>query len=60
MPNTNANLKEQTSEDQLSKEAVQVLKVLDELENFTAELRKKVMSELKSSSNLVHLKLDDM
>jgi hypothetical protein len=58
MKNTNQNLKEQ--EVQLPKEAAQVLKVLEELENFTAELRKKVMAELKTNNNLVHLKLNDM
>ncbi len=54
-----ANIKEQ-SENQVPKEAIQVLKVLEELENFTAELRKKVMAEIKNSSNSVHLKLEDM
>ena len=60
MPNTNLNVKEQAETAQLPKEAVQVLKVLDELENFTAELRKKVMAEFRTTNNLVHLKLDDM
>ena len=55
----NANLKEQI-ENTLPKEAVQVLKVLDELENFTAELRRKVMAELKTTNNVVHLKLDEI
>lgn len=56
----NVNVKEQASENQMPKEATQVLKVLDELENFTAELRKKIMAELKTNNNLVHLKLNDM
>ncbi len=60
MPNANLNTKEQAETTQLPKEAVQVLKVLEELENFTAELRKKVMSELRTNNNLIHLKLDDM
>lgn len=55
----NANIQEKL-ENNLSKEATQVLKILDELENFTAELRKKVMAELKTNNNLVRLKLDDM
>ncbi len=58
MQNLNLNTKEQ--ENQIPKEAAQVLKVLEELENFTAELRKKVMAELKTNNNLVRLKLDDM
>ncbi len=58
MKNTNQNIQEQES--QLPKEAAHVLKVLEELENFTAELRKKVMAELKTNNNLVHLKLNDM
>ena len=58
MKNTNQNIQEQ--EAQLPKEAAHVLKVLEELENFTAELRKKVMAELKTNNNLVHLKLNDM
>ena len=58
MQNLNPNAKEQ--ENQIPKEAAQVLKVLEELENFTAELRKKVMAELKTNNNLVHLKLNDM
>ncbi|MDX2082540.1 MAG: hypothetical protein SFV53_00935 [Rickettsiales bacterium] len=59
MQNLNLKVQEQ-EENQLSKEAVQVLKILDELENFTAELRKKVMAELKNKSNSVHLKLDEV
>ena len=60
MPNANLNAKDQSESAQLPKEAVQVLKVLDELENFTAELRKKVIAELRTNNNLVRLKLDDM
>ena len=58
MQNTNPNSKEQ--EAQLPKEAAQVLKILEELENFIAQLRKKVMAELKTNNNLIHLKLNDM
>ncbi len=56
----NTNLLPQELENHLPKEAMQVLKILDELENFTAELRKKVISELKTNNNSVHLKLDEM
>ncbi len=58
MQNTNPNAKEQ--EAQLPKEAAKVLEILEELENFTAQLRKKVMAELKANNNLVHLKLNDI
>lgn len=60
MKNANVMLKEQDQQNQTPKEAAQVLKILDELENFTAELRKKVMAELKTNNSSVHLKLDEM
>ncbi|MBU6339780.1 MAG: hypothetical protein KGQ36_07430 [Rickettsiales bacterium] len=53
-------IKEQVDFNKLPEEAVQALKILDELENFTAELRKKLMAELRPGGNVVHLKLDDM
>lgn len=53
-------IKEQVDLNKLPDEAVQALKILDELENFTAELRKKLMAELRPGGNVVHLKLDDM
>ncbi len=59
MQNPNVNPNELTNE-ALPKEAQHVLKVLEELENFTAQLRKKVMNELKNSGTIVHLKLDEM
>jgi len=37
-------IKEQVDFNKLPEEAVQALKILDELENFTAELRKKLMA----------------
>jgi hypothetical protein len=58
----NPNAKEQQAIDttDLPAEAVQALKILDELENFTAELRKKLMSELKPGGNVIRLKLDNV
>ena len=44
----------------LPKDAVEVLEVLTELENFTAQLRRKLMSELRPSSNVVRIKLDNV
>lgn len=54
------NIKEQVNVNKLPEEAVLALKILDELENFTAELRKKLMAEIRPGGNVVHLKLDDM
>jgi hypothetical protein len=54
------NIKEQVNTNKLPEDAVAALKILDELENFTAELRKKLMAEIRPGGNVVHLKLDDM
>ena len=54
------NIKEQVNTNKLPEDAVASLKILDELENFTAELRKKLMAEIRPGGNVVHLKLDDM
>jgi hypothetical protein len=54
------NIKEQVNTSKLPEDAVAALKILDELENFTAELRKKLMAEIRPGGNVVHLKLDDM
>lgn len=45
---------------QLSQEAMQIIELLDQIENHTAELRKKLMSELKQNNAKVHLKLDEV
>ncbi len=57
MINPNILIKEKI--DQLPLEAVEVLRVLDELENFTLELREKLASELNPEEiNSIKLKLD--
>lgn len=56
---TQPALKEQAVE-QLSQEALQILDLLDKIENHTADLRKKLMSELKKNGSTVHLKLDSV
>jgi hypothetical protein len=56
---TQPALKEQAVE-QLSQEALQILDLLDKIENHTADLRKKLMSELKKNGSTVHLKLDNV
>ena len=53
-------IKEQVDFNKLPEDAVQALKILDELESFTAELRKKLMAELRPGGNIIHLKLDDI
>ena len=58
--NINLALKEQIDFDQLPQEAMQVLEILDQLENHTANLRKKLMSEIRPSGNVIHLKLDNI
>lgn len=60
MKDTNQNLKEQSAQNQMPEQVVHALQILEELENFTAELRKKIMAELKTNNNSVHLKLNDM
>jgi hypothetical protein len=54
------NIKEQIDSGKLPEDAIQALKILDELENFTAELRKKLMAEIRPGGNVVRLKLDDV
>ena len=54
------NIKEQIDSGKLPEEAIKALQILDELENFTAELRKKLMAEIRPGGNVVHLKLDDI
>jgi hypothetical protein len=56
---TQPALKEQVVE-HLSQEALQILDLLDKIENHTADLRKKLMSELKKNVGTVHLKLDNI
>lgn len=53
-------LKAEIDFNHLSKEATEILKILDEIENRTAELRRKLMTELKSNKSAVHIKLDNV
>ena len=55
---TNQLLKEQNNTHHLTKEVAEILEILDQIETRTADLRKKLMSELKTSENTVHIKLD--
>jgi predicted transcriptional regulator len=44
----------------LPQEALSVLKVLDSLEDFTISIRKKITEEIRSTSKLIHVKLDSV
>jgi hypothetical protein len=53
-------LKEQIDYNELSQEALQILEILDQIENHTAILRKKLVSELKTKNEAVRLKVDNV
>lgn len=57
---TKTVLQEQIDLNQLSQEAVQILEILDSIENHTADLRKKLISELKKNNTSLNLKLDEV
>ena len=44
--------------DNLSIESKQVLELLDEVEDFTISIRKKISKEVRANSKLIHLNLD--
>jgi hypothetical protein len=52
--------KEQERINDLSHEAMQILEILDQIENHTAALRKKLVSEFSVKSENVSLKLDNI
>jgi len=52
--------KEQSAIDELSQEALQILEILDQIENHTATLRTKLMAELKSRSENISIKLEEL
>ncbi len=58
--NTKAQLQEQIDLHQLSNEATQILEILDQIENHTSELRKKLLTELKKTNSTIKLKLDEV
>lgn len=45
---------------ELSNEALKILEILDQIETHTADLRKRLVSELKPRSEAVHIKLDQV
>jgi len=58
--NANLAIRDQIDFNTLPQDAIQLLEILDKLENHTADLRKKLMSEIKSSNSIVRLKLDNV
>jgi uncharacterized coiled-coil DUF342 family protein len=58
LPNKIQNFKEESNK--LSQEVIEILNILDNIENHTAELRKKIVGEISSQqkTNNVHLDLD--
>lgn len=44
----------------LPKTALNLLSVLDELENHTIMIRKKITEEIRSTSKFIHVKLDSV
>jgi len=57
----NLKVQEQTQADnlrELSNEASRILEILDQIEEHTAELRKRLVAELKPKSEAIQIKLD--
>lgn len=44
----------------LSKDAQEVLQILDNIELFTTSIRKKITKEISSMNRLIHVKLDSL
>lgn len=57
---TNAQIKEQHSINELSAEASKIIEILDKIEDHTANLRKKLMLELKPKAEAIRLDLDNI
>jgi hypothetical protein len=53
-------VKEQETLNELSHEMVQILEILDQIENHTAILRKKLVAELATKSEAINLKLESI
>lgn len=45
---------------ELSRDAKNVLEILDSLEDFTISIRKKIVDEIRSAGKLIHVKLDSI
>lgn len=55
-----AQVKESQNINELSHEALQILDILDQIENHTANLRKKLVSEFSIKSENISLKLKEV
>ncbi len=44
----------------LPKDAAKILDIIEKIQDHTANLRKQIMSELRPTSNIIHLKLNDI
>ncbi len=51
-------IKEQNTLNDLSQEAIQILEILDQIESHTTNLRTKLLTELKSKSESINIKLE--
>ena len=51
---------EQNDLNQFPKEAMQVLDLLEQIENHTANLRKNIISEMSANQTSIRLKLDQV
>ena len=58
--NSAVAVKEQEVLNELSHEMMQILEILDQIENHTAVLRKKLVAELTTKSESINLKLENI
>ncbi|MBP7710478.1 MAG: hypothetical protein KA100_05355 [Rickettsiales bacterium] len=58
--NSAVAVKEQESLNEVSHEMMQILEILDQIENHTAALRKKLVAELATKSDTINLKLENV
>lgn len=58
--NSAVAVKEQEVLNELSHEMIQILEILDQIENHTATLRKKLVAELATKSESINLKLENI
>ncbi len=56
LPNKIQNPREES--EKLSQEVIEILNILDNIENHTAELRKKIVGEISSQHKVTNLHLD--
>lgn len=54
------NIKEQIEGSKLPQDAIKALQILDDIEGFTAQLRKKLMAEIRPGGNVVRLQLEEV